>query len=247
MKKIIVTFSMLMLFLSCGKYKELNKEEKYSLLYKAEILQKKDARKEVNKIYKSLDKYIAKNDDKALKEKEQYEDIVYFLKNVSRNYRTNTIGWNIFDDKSIKYPSLEEVIGKGEEPVNAQFRLYLDNRIIYDYLTDKPFTGTAIYRLGNGNITEVVSIKDGKTDGYIQKNRYNGEGTLIREEYFDENKKMKGYKKYTSQKALVEELYVLERYPNGEVKRDYIRINGSEKGKLRLYNSKKVIISQEEK
>lgn len=247
MKKILFIFSTILILCSCGKYKELNKEEKFSLLYEAEILQKKDAREEVNKIYKSLGKYIAKNDEKALKEMEQYEDITYYLRNSSRNYKSTTVSWNVFKNDEVKFPLLEEVIDKTGKPVSFVFRLYSDNKDIYDYLTDKPFTGTAINRLGNGEVSEVVIIENGKIKNTIQKNKFTDKGKIVQEEFYDNNKKLVASRKYTVQGALKEENYILERYPNGNVKRDYIRLNGEEKGKLRTYNSKKVIISQEEK
>ena len=81
----------------------------------------------------------------------------------------------------------------------------------------------------------------------IQKNKFTNEGKIAQENFYDNNEKLVATKKYTVQGALKEETYILERYPNGNVKRDYIRLNGEEKGKLRTYNSKKVIISQEEK
>lgn len=247
MKKILFIFSTILILCSCGKYKELNKEEKFSLLYRAEILQKKDAREEVNKIYKDLDKYIAKNDEQALKEWEQYEDITYYLRNSSNHYKSTTIGWNIFKNDEVRFPLLEEVMDKSGKPVNFVFRLYNDNKEIYDYLTDKPFTGVAISRLGNGEVAEVFTVENGKIKNTIQKNKFTNEGKLVQEGFYDNNEKLVATKKYTVQGALKEENYILERYPNGNVKRDYIRLNGEEKGKLRTYNSKKVVISQEEK
>lgn len=247
MKKILFIFSTILILCSCGKYKELNKEEKFSLLYRAEILQKKDAREEVNKIYKDLDKYIAKNDEQALKEWEQYEDITYYLRNSSNHYKSTTIGWNIFKNDEVRFPLLEEVMDKSGKPVNFVFRLYNDNKEIYDYLTDKPFTGVAISRLGNGEVAEVFTVENGKIKNTIQKNKFTNEGKIAQENFYDNNEKLIATKKYTVQGALKEENYILERYPNGNVKRDYIRLNGEEKGKLRTYNSKKVVISQEEK
>lgn len=247
MRKILFIFSTILILCSCGKYKELNKEEKFSLLYRAEILQKKDAREEVNKIYKDLGKYIAKNDEKALKEMEQYEDITYYLRNSSSYYKSTTIGWNVFKNDEVKFPLLEEIMDKSGKPVNLVFRLYNDNKEIYDYLTDKPFTGVAISRLGNGEVAEVLNVENGKIKNTIQKNKFTNEGKIAQENFYDNNEKLVATKKYTVQGALKEENYILERYPNGNVKRDYIRLNGEEKGKLRTYNSKKVIISQEEK
>ena len=48
MKKFFTAAVIGILFCSCG-YKELSREEKFKLLYEAEILQKKDAREELNK------------------------------------------------------------------------------------------------------------------------------------------------------------------------------------------------------
>ena len=62
MKKILFILTTVLLLCSCGSFKELNKEEKFSLLYKADVLRKKDAREEINKIYQDLDKYIAEGD-----------------------------------------------------------------------------------------------------------------------------------------------------------------------------------------
>ena len=53
MKKFFTAAVIGILFCSCG-YKELSREEKFKLLYEAEILQKKDAREELNKIYKKI-------------------------------------------------------------------------------------------------------------------------------------------------------------------------------------------------
>ena len=247
MKKILFIFSTILILYSCGKYKELNKEEKFSLLYRAEVLQKKDAREEVNKIYKDLDKYISKNDEKALKEWEQYKDLTYYLRNSSNHYKSTTIGWNIFKNDEVRFPLLEEVMDKSGKPVNFVFRLYNDNKEIYDYLTNKPFTGVAISRLGNGEVAEVFTVENGKIKNTIQKNKFTNEGKIAQENFYDNNEKLVATKKYTVQGALKEENYILERYPNGNVKRDYIRLNGEEKGKLRTYNSNKVVISQEEK
>lgn len=246
MKKILLIFSTLLFLTSCGGYKELTKEEKFSLLYQAEVLQKKEAREELNKIYESIDKYIAKNDEKAIKEKESYNDIRYYLRNSTNRYETLSIGWNIFNDDEVKFPPLEEVMAK-EKPVSFAFRLYDESGEVYDYLTDKPFTGQAISRLGNGEVNELVVIENGNIKNTLQHNRFNNHSKIMEENYYDSNKRLIAQKKYTSQGALKEELYIFERYPNGNVKKDYIRLNGAEKGKLRNYNIKKVIISQEEK
>ena len=179
---------------------------------------------------------------------EQYEDITYYLRNSSSYYKSTTIGWNVFKNDEVKFPLLEEIMDKyGELCKFKYFIYYNDNKEIYDYLTDKPFTGVAISRLGNGEVAEVLNVENGKIKNTIQKNKFTNEGKIAQENFYDNNEKLVATKKYTVQGALKEETYILERYPNGNVKRDYIRLNGEEKGKLRTYNSKKVVISQEEK
>lgn len=247
MKKILFILTTVLLLCSCGSFKELNKEEKFSLLYKADVLRKKDTREEINKIYQDLDKYIAEDNEDAKKEKEEYLKISNYLEHASIKYKTFLPGYGWLDSDSVRYPSVKEVTGKGEQPVNAQFRLYTDENDIYDYVTDKLFTGTAIFRYGNGEIQEVAEIKNGKIINTIQKNKFDKNNNLIQEIFYDKNEKFLASKKYTSQGALKEELYILERFNNGKVKRDYIIYNGNEKGKVREYNSENKIIKEIQK
>lgn len=247
MKKILFILTTVFLLCSCGNFKELSKEEKFSLLYKAEILRKRDAREEINKIYEVLDKYIAKNDEDAIEEREEYEKISDYLKESSRRYKNSLpgYGWLISDD--VKYPSLKEVTGKGTGPVDAQFRLYADGGKIYDYITDKLFTGVAIFRYGNGKINEVSEIENGKIVNTIQRNKFDNNNRLIQENFYSKGERLIASKKYTSQGALKEELFILERFSNGKIKRDYIIYNGNEKGKIREYNLESKIIKEMEK
>lgn len=247
MKKVLFALTTIFLLCSCGSFKEMSKEEKFSLLYRADILRKKDAREEINKIYQSLDKYIAEDNENAKKEKEEYLKISNYLEQVSRKYQSSLPGYGWLDSDSVRYPSVKEITGKGDQPVNAQFRLYTDEDDIYDYVTDKLFTGTAVFRHGDGKIQEVVEIKNGKIVNTIQKNKFDNNNNLIQENFYDKNKKFIASKKYTSQGALKEELYILERFNNGKVKRDYIVHNGNEKGKIREYNTEGRIIKETKK
>ena len=247
MKKLLVILTTVFLMCSCGSFKELSREEKFSLVYKAEILRKKDAREKINKIYEGLNKYIAENDNDAVKEKEEYEKITGYLDDAARKYKYSVPGNGWLDSDSVRYPSLKEIEGKKGEPVNAQFRLYVDGNDIYDYITNKLFTGTAGFRYGTGDIQEVVEVKDGKIINTIQKNKFDRNGNLIEENFYDNNKKLKASKKYTREGGLKEELYILERYSSGKVKIDYIIYNGNEKGKIREYNTENRIIKETEK
>ena len=72
MKNTLLILMLSTLFISCGSYEKLNKEEKFALLYEAEILQKKEARERVKEIYKKIDRDIEKKDKMAQEEKEKY-------------------------------------------------------------------------------------------------------------------------------------------------------------------------------
>lgn len=244
MKKILVVLTMAFLMCSCGNFKELSREEKFSLVYNAEILRKRDAREEINKIYEELDKYIAKNDSDAVEEREEYEKITEYLDDAARKYKYFLPGNGWLDFDEARYPSLKEIEGKKGEPVSAQFRLYADGDDIYDYLTNKLFTGTAIFRYGTGDIQEVVEIKNGRIINTIQKNKFDRNNNLIEEDFYDSNKKLKASKKYTREGAIKEELYILERYSNGNIKTDYIIYNWEKTGKVREYNTVGKIIKE---
>lgn len=245
MKKIFTALVLGILLCSCG-YKELDRKEKFKLLYEAEILQKKDAREKLNKIYKNLYKYVSKNDKKALEEKQEYDNISYYLKDTELKYKGLLPGWGYLSDDEASYPPLKEVMSK-DNVVSAQFRLYSENNDIYDYITKKPYTGIAIFRYGTGEIDEVAILENGKIKNTIQKNKLNRNYKLIQEEFFEkDNRNLICYKKYTPFGDLKEELYILERYQDGNIKKDYIRYNGNDKGKLREYNSKRKIIKVEE-
>lgn len=247
MKKLLVVLTTVFLMCSCGSFKELSREEKFSLVYKAEILRKKDAREEINKIYEELDKHIAENDNDAVKEKEEYEKITGYLDDAARRYKYSVPGNGWLDSDSVRYPSLKEIEGKKGEPVNAQFRLYVDGNDIYDYITNKLFTGTAVFRYGTGDIQEVAEVKNGKIVNTIQKNKFDRNGNLIEENFYDNNKKLKASKKYTREGGIKEELYILERYSNGKVKKDYVIYNWEKTGKVREYNTENRIIKETEK
>lgn len=244
MKKLLSVLIITIFLCSCGSYKELSREEKFTLLYRAEILRQKEAREEINKIYQEINKYIAKNDNDAVKEMEEYEKIVAYLKDAAFNYKNSLPGNGWLSSENVKYPSLKEITG---EPVNARFRLYADGDDIYDYLTNKLFTGTMIFRYGNGEIDEVVNVKNGKIGNSIQKNKFDRNNNLIQETFYDENENIKAVKKYTKEGGLKEELYIIQRYDNGKVKEDYIIYNGNEKGRIREYNTEGRIIKETEK
>ena len=54
MKNTLLILMLSTLFISCGSYEKLNKEEKFALLYEAEILQKKEARNDMDEIMELL-------------------------------------------------------------------------------------------------------------------------------------------------------------------------------------------------
>lgn len=238
MKKILTILFIGLLLCSCGRYKELNKEEKFKLLYEAEVLHKKEARKEVKKIYEKINKYIEKKDEDAIKEKEEYNKIVNFFKG-------QVIMYGIFLD-GIKYPSTKEVMGKDGEIINTQFRLYHDSGKYYDYITDKLYTGLGTLRNWNGEIQKVIKFENGEIKDLIQNNSFDMNGNLLEEVYY-ENGDIIAVRKYNEKREIKEERYILERYKNGGVKKDYLVVNGNKKGKLREFNKNNVVIKEEEK
>ena len=246
MKKFFTAAFIGILFCSCG-YKELSREEKFKLLYEAEILQKKDAREKLNKIYKKIGEKAAKNDEKALKEKEEYRKITYYLQSTALNYHGTLPSWGYLSEEETKYPSVKEIMGKGSEPVSAQFRLYIDNQNIYDYLTNELYTGVAVFRYGTGIIDEVALVENGKIKKIIQKNKFDRNNRLTQEEFYDEKtEKLNAVKRYNNYGGIKEEIYILERHDDGTVKRDYIMLNGVEKGKVREYNKNRKVIKEYE-
>lgn len=245
MKKILIIFLTGILLSSCG-YKKLNYEEKFTLLYKAEILKQKDARVEINKIYSKISEAMKKDNSKAIKEAEEYNEITDFLQSSEYKYKRSAPGNMWLNQNDIKYPPLKEITGKKDEPVNALFCLYTENGDIYNYLTKKLFTGTAVFRYGNGEIDNVINIKDGKVINTVQENKYDTNGNLIQEAFYNENNILTGVKTYKAG-VLKQELYILERYEDNKIKKDYIILNGEEKGKIREYDSKEKIIKETEK
>ena len=246
MKKFFTAAVIGILFCSCG-YKELSREEKFKLLYEAEILQKKDAREKLNKIYKKIGEKAAKNDEKALKEKEEYRKITYYLQSTALNYYGTLPSWGYLSEEETKYPSVKEIMGKGSEPVSAQFRLYIDNKNIYDYLTDELYTGLVVFRYGTGIIDEVAFVEKGKIKNIIQKNKFDINNKLVQEEFYDEKTgKLNVVKKYNQYGKIKEEVYILERYDSGAVKKDYTVLNGNEKGKVREYNKNRKVVKEYE-
>ncbi|WP_300393590.1 hypothetical protein [Fusobacterium sp.] len=244
MKKILTVLALGILLSSCG-YKEVDKKEKFKLLYEAEVLQKKDAREKMNKINKKLSKYTEKENEKALKDKQEFDNISYYLKDMTLKYKGLLPGWGYLSNDEVAYPPIKEIVAKEGEVVSAQFRLYSeDDGDIYDYLTNKPYSGVAVFRYGTGDIDEVVIFENGKVKSIIQKNKLNRDYKLVQEDFFDkDNRNLICSKKYTSHGDIKEELYILERYSNNNVKKDYIISNG--KGKIREYNSKRKIIKEE--
>lgn len=247
MKKILTAVVIGILFCSCG-YKELSKEEKFKILYEAEVLQKKDAREKLNKIYKKIEERITKNNKgDALKEKEEYNKIAYYLQTVALNYQGTLPGWGYLSSEETKYPPMKEIMGKNGEPVTAQFRLYVENEKIYDYLTDELYTGVVVFRYGTGAINEVVFVEKGKIKNTIQKNKFDNNSRLIQENFYDENnKKLVATKKYNQYGGIKEEIYILDRYENGNVKKDYVIYNGNENGKVREYNTNRKVLKEYE-
>ncbi|MGO5426353.1 hypothetical protein [Fusobacterium mortiferum] len=238
MKNTLLILMLSTLFISCGSYEKLNKEEKFALLYEAEILQKKEARERVKEIYKKIDRDIEKKDKMAQEEKEKYEEIEKFFKSQKVNYN----GWSESDNT--KYPPLNEVISKGEI-VSTQFRIYEDRNRYYDYLNDEFFTGIGILRNRNGEIDKVVRFQKGELVEVLQNNEINYEGVVVKEEFYKENKVV-GRKIYNKKGILQEEQYILLTFPNGTIKRDYMKYRGEKFGKIREYNKYGQIISTKE-
>lgn len=238
MRNIVLILMLNTLFISCGNYEKLNKEEKFTLLYEAEVLQKREARKRVKEIFKNLDKDIEEKDSLVQEEKEEYEEIEAFFKSQKLSYSGG------FESKDVKYPPLSEVNSK-EGVVNIQFRIYEDRNKYYDYINDDLFTGIGILRTRKGEINRVIKFQNGELSEVLQNNEINYEGVIVKEEFY-ENNKIIGTRRYNKKGILQEEHYILSTFPNGTIKRDYMKYRGEKFGKIREYNKYGQIISTKE-
>lgn len=194
MKKILVPLLLLSLLAGCGKEKYPTNKAKLELAYKGIVLHDKKAIEELNKIDKEYQKIsgdlmekLAENPNYKSSQKEAY---LYIFNNIMSECEENAMEFEKGYKSQVKVPPLSEVMAKDGEPVSFNFRLrrnyygkYIDNIS----LTLSPYTGVAIKRNGNGDITEVMRLEDGEKVERIEKREYDWGGDLKKIIYYQKD------------------------------------------------------------
>ena len=237
MKKILVPLLLISLLAGCEKY--LDNREKLELAYKGIVLHDKKSIKKLNKIDREYQKTggdlmekLAENPNYKSSKKEAN---LYIFNNIMSECEENAMEFEKGYKSQVKVPPLSEVIAKDGEPVSFNFRLrcdyygkYIDNIS----LTLSPYTGVAIKRNGNGDITEVMRLEDGEKVERIEKREYDWGGDLKKIIYYQKDQPfiVKEYEDYP--KTLKEVSVVVERFEEGPPKKIYTASNGDTKGEI---------------
>lgn len=247
MKKILIALVLLSLLAGCGKDKYPTLKSKLELAYKGAVLHDREAAEELNKIDKEykksfeklMEKYDKNPDYEENKEEKYLGDFAYMMyicESKARDFK------GVYGDNKV-VPPLSEVIADNGDPVSFNFRLKREYDGEYkgkyvDIMTDeeKPFTGIAVKRNMDGNISEVMRFKDGEKVEQLEYRDYGWSNRLETIIYYKDNMPyiMKEYEDYP--RTFKEVSVVLERFDDGKVKKVYKAPNSYTKGEIFTVN-----------